>query len=176
MFDTDYCATSNDCCTVTDGMSNFPGWIPAVAFALPFVLMKLMKRCSKFETSEEGDPNNAAIADPENGETYNADAMKNMFAGMTKTQKYLTLALFLAAIGATIAEGIIMPKQIQQKLTPTDRVAQMVISHPNPHPCLVFECLEGVVRTDIIVLKAGSVYLTGYRTLTSFLALPPGNV
>ena len=92
---------------------------------MPMMVMRHMKRCSSKKTGPEQQDVEAAAEDDKDDQSH--DPMRMMMANMSPTVRFVTLFVFIASIGAMVAEGVILPKAIQtalgfkEKLTKVER-------------------------------------------------------
>ncbi len=86
-----------------------------IAFGVPYIILQVcIKRMARSSMNK-----NSTTITPQRGNIWSA-MMKNM----SPCAKYMFVFIFFASITAMVFESIIMPKSIQQTLSPTDRASQ----------------------------------------------------
>jgi hypothetical protein len=102
------------CCEEAPGVDTSVWLYMLVAFMIPYFWMQYSLKKRQAAMKAEGLPEEGRV--------------QSMFAeGSSKTVKMLVYALFLVSIVALVVEASVMPKAIQNTLTPTDRAAQLAM-------------------------------------------------
>jgi hypothetical protein len=143
---------STACCVETDAVSSAADvWLyPFIAFLAAFVVMK-------FVMAKVRERRLASVPAAEREEAEKSQhPLAVVMNGWPTWRKYLFVFIFFAAITALVFEASIMPKQIQMRLSPSERSAQMAMSSFLTPVEEIFAFLE-----DSILVKVGYAIAAG---------------
>lgn len=153
------------CCKMSEDLNSQTKttWlIPFLAFMVPMYGLKILDKVKKNKAAKQkaallsaagGQPPSDAPAPATGGEETTSgspdNAMKAIVDQMSPLQVKLMVVLFWASIAALIAESTIMPLQIQTRLTPADRGAQLAMTSFLTPIAEVFAFLEDSMTVQV---------------------------
>ena len=170
LFNTTRCLTHDNCCHETSFVNTSSSWVvPLITFALGWAVGLYILRSSglKQRWNLSGAFGFGAMWSADDHQKRNAER-KNR----SQKSKYcfyivafLVALIYAASITATVMEAVIMPKSIQENLSPADRASQLAMSSFLTPVEEIFVFLE-----DTMTVKVGyAVAACNYSELNALL-------
>eukprot|EP00466_Bigelowiella_natans_P013741 jgi/Bigna1/147617/aug1.242_g22325 len=156
VFPTPYCKDSIQCCKSTERVEAQTTlfWVPLLCFMVCFMSFKLLAKWRKQRSNQDKEVGDSKAG----GNESSTDRWKLLTGGLTGWRLYLFIAFMIFGITATVMEGVIMPKSVQQNLTPTDRSAQLAMSSFLTPIGEIFAFLEDTMTVEVgYAVSAGNL-------------------